>query len=866
MSRGKRALHTLDDDIADHIERQTQENIERGMTPEEARRQAHLTFGNVACVRADTRAVWIGRRLEELRQDVGYACRTLRRNGAATLVGILVMALAIGATTAVFSVVHAVLLSPLPYANSERIVALTYLSTGGDAAGDRSRQVSVPDFVDWQEQNSSFDAMAYYTSDRTPVTADQATDYAMVATVTDDFFRIFSASPLIGRLFTREEAREGGAGAVIVSDGFARQQFGDPGQAIGRTLRLFNRSVPIVGVMPPTFDYPLETDAWFTAVDRRSQFHRRGNNVRAIGRLHAGISLQRAQGELTVISERLEAQYPDTNKNIRVVVTPLQWDMVGDVSPTLYLLLAAVTFVLLIACATMATLLLARATSRAPEMALRAALGAGRARIVRQLLVEASVQAIAATAIGVTLTIWGTRALVVLSPPDVPRIDTVAINGNVLLFTAVLSAIAGILFGLPPALRVSRRDLNTPLRQGSGRLTGGDSSRAREVLVVAEIALSVTLVATAAVLVKHLIALQHAPLGFDPANVVVMETTARPTQADWGDSRALFQGFIADIEQLPGVVAAGAMMGPPGQVGADGGYWVDRMPKDSPLRSARPAAMNVVAPRTFDVLAMPIEEGRDFTDGDTPDSPPVVIVNRALVRAAFGNREALGRALVAGYDSLEPMTIVGVVGDVRQYGPAREPQPEIYMPYQQHRYNGATLQILAKSRTDPVAVAAFMQRKARERSPEVSVRVSTMDALLASRVATPRFRAWLLSLFAVLALCLAMAGIYGVMAYVAAQRSKEIGLRMALGATTGSVLWLVLGRGLRLTAIGLTMGTAGALVSARAMSATLFGAGPGDALMYAGVIAGLGLLSLLATYVPARRATRIDPLLVLRQD
>jgi putative ABC transport system permease protein len=236
------------------------------------------------------------------------------------------------------------------------------------------------------------------------------------------------------------------------------------------------------------------------------------------------------------------------------------------------------------------------------------------------------------------------------------------------------------------------------------------------------------------------------------------------------------------------------------------------------------------------------------------------------VRVALGNREALGRALVAGYDSLEPMTIVGVVGDVRQYGPAREPQPEIYMPYRQHRYNGATLRILAKSRTDPAAVAAAMQRKARERSPDLSVRLSTMDALLASRVATPRFRAWLLSLFAVLALCLAMAGIYGVMAYVAAQRSKEIGLRMALGATTGSVLWLVLGRGLRLTAIGLTIGTAGALVSARAMSGTLFGALPGDTLMYAGVIAGLGLLSLLATYVPARRATRIDPLLVLRQD
>ena len=508
--------------------------------------------------------------------------------------------------------------------------------------------------------------------------------------------------------FTHEEAREGGAGAVMVSDGYARQQFGDPAQAIGRPLRLFNRSVPIVGVLPRTFDYPLDTDVWFTAVGSRAQLHRRGNNFRAIGRLKADVSLERAQSELTAISERLEAQYPDTNKNIRVVATPLLREIVGDVSSTLYLLLGAVTFVLLIACATMATLLLARATSRAPEIAIRAALGAGRGRIVRQLLVEALVQAMAAAAIGVTLAIWGTRLLVALSPPDVPRIETVGINGNVLLFTVALSVIVSILFGLPPALQASRGDVNTPLRQGTGRLTGGDSSRAREVLVVAEIALAVVLVATAALLVRSLVALQHVPLGFEPANVVVMEATARPIQSDWGDSRAFFQALLADIRQLPGVDAAGAMMGPPGRVESDSGYWIDRMPKESPLSSARPAAMNVIAPRTFEVLGMPMEEGRDFTDGDMAGRPRVVIVNRALVRAAFGDRDPLGRVIVAGYDSLEPMTIVGVVGDVRQYGPARDPQPEVYMPYLQHMYNGATLRILAKSATDPAAVGASM--------------------------------------------------------------------------------------------------------------------------------------------------------------
>jgi putative ABC transport system permease protein len=866
MKRRRRALDGLDDDIRDHIERETQDNIDRGMAPDEARRQALLQFGNVTLVKDDTRAVWVSRRLDEIRQDVWYALRTLRRSGIATIVGIVVMALGIGANTAVFSVVHAVLLNPLPYANPDRIVTLTYLSTGADASGDRSRQVSVPDFLDWQAQSTAFDSMAYYTSGRTSVIARSVAEYAVVSTVTEEFFPVFAAHPSIGRPFSREEGREGGTGAAMVSDRYARQEFGEPGEAIGRTLRLFNRSVPIVGVLPPSFDYPPDTDIWFTAVGSRAQLNRRGNNFRAVARLKADVPLERAQAELTAISERLEVQYHDTNKNIRVIATPLQHEMVGDVASMLYLLLGAVALVLLIACATMATLLLAKATARASEIAIRAALGASRSRIVRQLLVEASVQAFGAAAVGVTIAVWGTRTLVALSPPDVPRLDEVTVNGSVLLFTVAVSVIVSILFGLPPALQASRADLNEPLRHGAGRLAGGQGSRAREALVVVEIALAVVLVATGALLVRSLVALQRAPLGFEPANVLLMETTARPRQSDWSDSRAFFQALLADIKQLPGVLAAGAMMGPPGHVESDSGYWIDRMPKDSPLSAARPAAMNVIAPGTFEALGIQIREGRDFTDGDMAGRPRVAIVNQALARAAFSERDPIGRVIIAGYDSLEPMTIVGVVSDVRQYGPGREPQPEVYMPYLQHMYNGATLRVVVRSATDPAALGASIQRKARERSPEVSVQLTTMNALLAEHVATPKFRAWLLSLFAIVALCLAMAGIYGVMAYVAGQRSKEIGVRIALGASAGTVLWLMLGRGLKLTAIGLAVGVMGALASTRLVSGMLFDIKPHDALTYTGVVAGLGLLSLLATYVPARRATQIDPLLVLRQE
>jgi putative ABC transport system permease protein len=866
MFRRRRALADLEQDIKDHLDRETQDNVDKGLPLEEARRQAMLKFGNVALVKEEARAVWVSRRLDEMRQDVWYTLRTLRRNGVATIVGILVMALGIGANTAVFSVVHAVLLNPLPYANPDRIVTLTYRSTGGGASGDLSRQVSVLDFLDWQAQNTSFESMAYYARVRTSVMAHSVAEYAVVTRVTEDFFRVFAAQPAIGRAFDLEERREGGTGAAMVSDRYARQEFGEPVKTIGRTLRLFNRSVPIVGVMPPTFDYPLETDVWFTEIGSRAGLHRRANNFRAIARLKTDVPLERAQTELTAISGRLEAQYPDANKNVRVIATPLQREMVGDVASMLYLLLGAVALVLLIACATMATLLLAKATARVPEIAIRAALGASRSRIVRQLLVEASVQAFAAAAIGITIAVWGTRTLVALSPPDVPRLDEVVVNDSVLLFTIALSVLASILFGLPPALQAARVDVNEPLRHGAGRLAGSYGSRAREALVIAEIALAVVLAATGALLVRSLVALQQAQLGFQPANVLLMETTARPRQPDWSDSRAFFQGLLVDIEQLPGVLAAGAMMGPPGHVDSDSGYWIDRMPKDSPLSAARPAAMNVITPGAFTALGIPIREGRDFSDGDVANKPRVVIVNQALARTAFGGRDAIGRVIIAGFDSLEPMTIVGVVGDVRQYGPAREPQPEVYMPYQQHMYNGATLRVVVRSETDPAALGASIQRKARERSPEASVRLTTMNALLAQHVAKPKFRAWLLSLFTIVALCLAMAGVYGVMAYVVGQRSKEIGLRMALGASTSNVLWLMLSRGLKLTSIGLGLGVLGALASSRLVSGMLFDVKPHDAVTYTVVVAGLGLLSLLATYVPARRATKIDPLLVLRQE
>ena len=862
----RRRDRELDLEIDSHLQMLVDDNVRAGMGPDEARRTARARFDGIESVKEayrDRRGVPF---LETTIRDARYALRALRRYRGASVIGILVMALAIGANTAVFSVVHGVLLSPLPFDQANRIVALTYSAAGSSATGERSRQISVPDFLDWQSAQTSFDAMAYYASAPTAVGARTVAEYTLVTSITEDYLRVFAVQPALGRPFTVEEAKEGGTGAAVLSDRFARQAFGDPAAAVGATIRLFNRAVPVVGVMSPAFDFPTATDIWFTAIGSRASLHRRGNNFRAIARVSPGVSLEQAQADMTAISERLASQYPETNKNIRVRVTALQRELVGDIAPMLYLLLGAVALVLLIACATMATLLLAQATARRPELALRAALGAHRSRIVRQLLVEAAVQATAAGALGVAFAFWGTRALVSLAPPDVPRLDQVHVSSEVLLFTCALCAVVTLLFGLPPALQAARVDVSEPLRHGTGRTAGRPSGRAREALVVLEIALALVLAVTGTLLVRSVIALQRAPLGFEPDRILLMQATARPRADDWSDSRAFFEALGEDLARLPGVTAVGTMMAPPGHVESESGYWIDRVPAQSPLSAARPAVMNVIGPGTFATLGVPIRRGRDFAIGDRTGAQMVAIVNDALAREAFGHQDPIGRSIIAGFDSPDPMTIVGVVGNIRQAGPGRGPQPELYMPYMQHRYNGATLALIIRTTGDPAALTSTVERTARARSPDVSVRVRTLNALLAAHVTASRFRAWVLGMFAGLALGLAMAGVYGVMAFVAGQRSKEIAIRLALGASAASVSWLMLARGLKLTALGIAIGLGGALATGQFVRGMLFEVQSHDLITYSGVAAALGVLSLVATYLPARRATHVDPLIGLRQE
>jgi predicted permease len=629
---------------------------------------------------------------------------------------------------------------------------------------------------------------------------------------------------------------------------------------------MYSKPLTVVGVLTPRFRFPDKTDIWFPANTILPENESRGGlNYWAIGRLRPNVSLEQAQAEMTSIAARLEHQY-HTFQGMTVAVTLMRDDMVSNIRLTLYLLLGAVALVLLIACANVATLQVARATARNREIAVRAALGASRNRILRQLITESSVLALVAGTVGLVLAISGSRVLVAFAPANVPRLTDTGIDGRVLAFTLGVLVIATLLFGVAPALQVLRSDLNESLKQGAARaVTGGSAGRMRSTLVVTEIALSVALLATAGLLIKSFIALHNVELGFHPEHVLVMDASV-PASDLRGERRAtqFFKGLLADVSALPGVLAAGATTATPGHVNATVGYWIDHVA--NPSANLPTAVASLVAPDTFTALGIPLKRGRDFNDGDSYDAPFTAVINEALARTAFPGQDPIGRIMFCGLDSPNPMRIVGVVGDVRQYGPAREPSPEIYMPYEQHPGNATDLSVLVRTATVPDALTETLRRKVRERASDVPVKFTTMEVSLSQDVAPPRFRTLLLSIFAGVAVCLAIAGIYGVMAYVVAQRSSEIGLRMALGATPGNVLRLLLRQALVLVSAGIASGLAVALGATRLLTSMLFEVRPTDPLTYAAVVTLLAIVALAASYIPARRATKVDPMVALRHE
>jgi putative ABC transport system permease protein len=792
--------------------------------------------------------------------DLKYALRSLRKDPAFSILAVLVMALGIGANTAVFSVVNAVLLRPLAYRDAERIVTLASLWKTHGTQG----QVSAPDFHDWHDQSTSFAAMAYSEDESGAVSAGSSAEFTEVAAVSPEFFTVFSVAPTVGRGFTPEEWKSGSG--VVIGYAYSQNHFGGAPDAIGKTVRMFDHTFTVVGVMPPGFDYPAKSAVWmavnsvFPDTESRS-----AHNYRVVGRLQAWVTLRQAQAEMKGIGDRLERLYPDSNRNKNVAVTAMRERMVGNLRFTLYLLLGAVGMILLIACANMANLLLAKASSRGREMAIRAAVGASRARIVRQLIVESSVLAVVSGAAGVVLARWGTPALIALAPGNVPRLDEATLDARVLIFTLGISLLSSLVFGLAPALDASRVDLNDALKQGTARTgLGSRSRRLRGALVVAEIAISVVLLAGAGLLLRSFQALLNVPLGFRADHVLAMEA-AVPASDLAGRRRAslVYKEALAMVQSLPGVTAAGLDRSPPGDTASDGSYYIDHLPSNYGVNAPQ-AVFSVVSGGVFQTLGIPLRVGRDFNASDTYDAPFTVIVNDSLARKTFPGENPIGHTLFCGFDSAKGMTIVGVVGDIHQLGPASSALPEILMPYEQHPM--PDMQLLVRTAGEPGGIADNLRRFVQTRSPDTPVRFTTLEQRLAENVAAPRFRTLLLVAFATLAMLLAMAGVYGVMTYVVGQRTGEIGLRMALGASPGNLLRLILRQGLTLTALGLGLGLAAAMAATTFLRSMLFEVKTTDPLTYAGVAVLLALVALVASYIPARRAMRLDPLRALRRE
>ena len=797
--------------------------------------------------------------------DLKFALRSLFKNPGFTLLAVAVMALGIGANTAVFSVVNSVLLKPLAYRDADRIVTLSSLWRKSGSHG----QVSGPDYHDWHDQSTAFSAMAYYDNEETSVMIGSSAEYAAVALVSPEFFQVFSMEPAVGRLFSGEESKAGGAPAAVISHSYWLNRFGGNPRVLGQTVRMLDKNFPIVGVLSPGFRFPDKTDIWVPASTFPESVERSAHNYLVVGKLKPHVTLEQAQSQMTAIGTRLSQQYPASNKNKNVAVTRMRDEMVSNIQLTLYVLLGAVAVVLLISCANVANLLLAKATTRTREIAIRAAVGASRGRIIRQLIVESVLMSLGAAIVGLLLAVWGSAALVGLAPANIPRLAETSIDGWVLAFTLVVSVVASLLFGLAPALHASRVDLNDALKQGAARaVVGGGAGKLRGALVVAEIALSVVLLTGAGLLIRSFVALNNVALGYRPDHVLVMATSVPANDLKSAQRASRFyKELLPDLATLPGVTAVGATRTLPGHIGSNGSYWVDHFPTREQMGASGPGAVfSVVGPGTFAALGIPLRTGRDFSAADTYDAQFTAIVNEAFVRQSFPGQDPIGRVLYCGLDSMNGMRIIGVVGDVRQYGPSRPPVAEIYMPYEQHPEPSTALNVLVRTGNDPASLEETLRRKARAHSAEVPVKFTTLEESLSENVAAPRFRTLLLGSFAALAVCLAMAGVYGVMAYLVGQRSNEIGLRMALGASPSDVWRLVVKEGMVLTGAGLVVGLVGAFAATRLLQTMLFEVKTGDPVTYAAVAALLAIVAMIAAYVPARRASRVDPLIALRQE
>ncbi len=791
--------------------------------------------------------------MNTLLQDLRYGARMLVKKPGFTLIAVITLALGIGANTAIFSVVYGVLLKPLPYKDADRIVVAN---------------ISPPDFRDVKEANRVFDPIAIWASNRGNVTVNGETTQAASAIVSPEFLPMLG-QPLLGRAWTPDED---GQHVAVISHDFWQNRFGGNSNVLGQTIRMYGDVKTIIGVMPPAFQYPSQEFKIWTpygvamAATPQQAENRQLRIFRAVARLKPGVTPAQMQAEMDVISQRLQQQYPDTNANVRINFTPLYQRIVGDVGQALLVLLAVVGFVLLIACANVANLMLARTAAREREIAIRAALGAGRRRLVRQLLTESLLLAAFGGALGLLLAMWGIDALPRLDPDNIPRVTTLGVNLPVLLFTLGVSVLTGCLFGLAPAWQMMRANLNQPLKEGGrGTLGAARGRRLRAALVVVEVALSLVVLVGAGLLMKSFVRL----LRVDPGVVAENLLTANVVFVQFKDParRAVVQReILSRIAQIPGVQTVGGGTGLPPDIAQRGTrFAVQGLPNDD--GSQRSSYFIAVSPDYFRALGTPLAEGRAFTERDDAGASKVVILSRTLARSLFPNESAVGKRLqlINPEQSNEWREVVGVAGDVRYSGLNDADVPTIYTPFAQTPFIWNYLMI--RTAVAPGSLTESVRRAVGSVDPTLEVGgFKTMDQLMSDSVAQPRFYTLLLGAFAALALLLAGIGIYGVIAYSVEQRTHEIGIRMALGAQAADVLRLVVQQGLMLTLLGVAAGLVAAYGLTRLMRNLLFEVSATDPWTFVAVALLLIAVALLACYIPARRATKVDPMIALRYE
>jgi putative ABC transport system permease protein len=808
-----------------------------------------------------------------------YGARMLLKNPGVTLVAVLTLALGIGANTAIFSVVNFVLLRPLEYANPDQLVMVWERNT---KKGWSESPTSFANFLDFRDNAKSVELAAFTDTNFNLTGGDQPERVAGLR-VSANLFSMLGVNPARGRWFAPGEDKPGAGHVLMLSYGLWQRTFGGNSNLVNTTIQLNGQSYTVVGVMPPAFKFPpsfsatvgsseetvSNADVWVPLTTDDMPLVRDIRNLKMIGRLKPGFSAPQAQSEINAIASRLDRDYPDVNAGIESHVIPLHEQVTGDIRLALMILMAAVALVLLIACANVANLLLAKATSRQKEIAIRTALGANRLRILRQLLTESVLLGALGGLFGLLFAIVGAKTLIAFVSESIPRLKDLNFDSRVLLFTLAISLITSLIFGLAPAIDASKPNLNEALKEG-GRSSSGSAARnkLRSALVIAEVALAVVLVTASGLMFRSFVRLQRVNPGFNPENLLTLEIELPEVAYRADQQQRLFQQqLLQKIRAIPGVQFASTVDNLPFSGNAfNGSFMIEGRPV--PAVTERPRAFfRVIGPDYFSAMGIRLVRGNQFSDRDTPDAPGVAIINDAAARKYWPGEDALGKRIKRGRpESKNPwLTITGIVGSANQLSLREETQPEIYLPYLQN--TSRTFTLVARSNSDPRTLAAAIRKEVWATDKDLPVSsLKLMDELISNSVAQPRFYVILLSVFAALALILAAVGVYGVMAYSVTLRTRDIGIRMALGARPSDIFKHIVGQALMLAAIGLGVGVVLAITSTRAMSSLLFGINATDPLTLGATVLVLLVVALLASYIPARRATKVDPMVTLRYE